>query len=34
MAWREVNKEEFTKFIKTDPYPLVHDFYNDDYIKE
>ena len=29
MAWKEVNREEFTKFIKTYPHPLNHDFYMD-----
>ena len=29
MAWKEVNKEELIKFIKTYPHPLSHDFYMD-----
>ena len=29
MTWKEVNKEEFVKFIETYPHPLVHDFYMD-----
>lgn len=29
MAWKNVNKDEFTQFIKTYPYPLKYDFYMD-----